>query len=459
MVADSAGAAVAATDGPRKSGARAPRRIPGNIAQGLAAATCTLLGTTVALPVAAEEEPLWEFDTALLYYGESDDRVQDLSLNVLARRLFTDDKVLSLGLVYDSLTGASPSGAIPQDEVQTFTRPSGNAVYSVAPADLPLDNTFLDTRYALTVGWQQPIGRLYTGSAGVSFSTEYDYTHAGLNFGVTRDFNKRNTTVSLGAAIARDELDPEGGAPLPLAVMGDLDDLSSRGAGTEEKDVLDLLFGITQVINENFLVQVNYSLSDSSGYLNDPYKILSVVDPTTGRGIARTPPTGGTGPLHEYRFESRPESRTKHSLYAQGKYYMDGKVLDLSWRYMTDDWDIDSHTLDATFRWPLGERNWLEPHLRFYTQSEADFYRASLPAGELPAFASADYRLAAFDAITAGLKYGWRTTSGNEFAVRLEYYRQDGDIPPEQLFGDHTSEALYPGLDAVILDFSYGFDL
>src|SRR5690606_20809386 len=128
----------------------------------------------------------------------------------------------------DSLTGASPSGAIPLNEVQTFTRPSGNDVYTVQPGELPLDDTFLDTRYALTATWQQPLGRLYTGSVGLSFSTEYDYTHAGLNFGITRDFNKRNTTLSLGAAIARDEIDPEGGAPLPLAPMGNIGDLSAR---------------------------------------------------------------------------------------------------------------------------------------------------------------------------------------------------------------------------------------
>jgi hypothetical protein len=450
---------VVATDKPRQARPRTSGgKIPGNIAQALAAATCSLLGTTAALPAAAEEEPQWEFNTALLYYGESDDRVQDLSLNVLARRLFADERILSLSLAYDSLTGASPSGAIPQDEVQTFTRPSGEAVYSVAPGELPLDDTFLDTRYALTAGWQQPIGRLYTGSAGISFSTEYDYTHAGMNVGISRDFNKRNTTVSLGAAVARDELDPVGGAPLPLAEMGDLGDLSSRGAGTGEKDVIDLLFGITQVINERFLVQINYSLSDSSGYLNDPYKILSVVDPATGNAIARTP-VPGSGPVHEYRFENRPDQRTKHSLFLQGKYYVEGKVLDMSWRYMTDDWGIDSHTLDATFRWPLGEKSWLEPHLRIYTQAEADFYRGSLPAGELPAYASADYRLAAFDAITAGVKYGRRTSSGNELTVRLEYYRQDGDIADDQLFGDQTSEALYPGLDAIILNLGYGFDL
>ena len=452
-------AAVAATDSKRDAALRSQQKIPGNVAQGLAAATCSLLGTAVAMPVSAQEEPTWEFDTAFLYYGESDDRVQDLSLNVLARRLFADDKTLSLGLVYDSLTGATPSGAIAQDEVQTFTRPSGNDVYSVAPGELPLDDTFLDTRYALTAGWEQPIGRLYKGHAGLSFSTEYDYTHTGVNFGISRDFDKRNTTVSLGIALARDELDPEGGAPLPLALMGDVGDLSSRSSGTEDKDVLDVLLGVTQVINEKFLIQVNYSLSDSSGYLSDPYKILSVVDPLTGEGIARTPAPGALGPLHEYRFESRPDERTKQSLFARGKYYLDGKVLDVSWRYMTDDWEIDSHTLDLKVYWPLGERYWLEPQLRLYTQTEADFYHASLPAGDLPAFASADYRLGEFDAITAGLGYGWRTSSGDEVALRLEYYRQDGDVPADQLIGDQTSEALYPGLDAVILTLRYGFDL
>ena len=431
----------------------------GHIAQGLAAATCSLLGTSATLPVLAQEQPDWEFDTALLYYGEDGDRVQDLSLNLLAKRLFPDDKILSVGLAVDSLTGATPSGAVPQDELQTFTRPSGESVYPVAAGELPLDDTFLDTRYALTASWQQPLGRDYAGTAGISFSTEYDYTHAGANFSLSRDFNKRNTTVSLGLALARDELDPVGGAPLPLVSMSDVGDLSGRG-GSESKDVVDLLLGVTQVINEKFLVQFNYSLSDASGYLNDPYKILSVVDPVSGDAIDRTPAPGFEGPLHEYRFESRPDKRTKHSLFGQGKYYLGGKVLDVSYRYMTDDWGIDSHTLDTKLFLPLGDTRYIEPHIRFYTQSEADFYRVSLLDGEpLPQFASADYRLGNFDAITAGLKYGWRTSSGRDFAVRLEYYRQEGEVPPDQRVGSQDRSSLYPGLDAIILNFSYGFGM
>jgi hypothetical protein len=162
--------------------------------------------------------------------------------------------------------------------------------------------------------------------------------------------------------------------------------------------------------------------------------------------------------LHEYRFESRPDKRTKHSLFGQGKYWLGGKVLDLSYRFMTDDWGIDSHTLDTKLNLPIGQTGFLEPHVRFYTQTEADFYRVSLLDGEpMPQFASADHRLGRFDAITAGLKYGWQTGSGNDIAVRLEYYRQDGEIPSNQLAGNQGAASPYPGLDAVIFNVSYGF--
>ena len=428
------------------------------VTKSLAAATCALLGTT-ANQVQAQEEHTWDFNTALLYYGENDDRVQDASLAFSARRLFADDKALTLGLTVDSLTGATPVGAAPMDVAQTFTSASGNSIYTTPANSLPLDDTFLDTRVAVNASWQQPLGRLFNGSAGVSFSKEYDYVHIGANAGLSRDFNKRNTTVSLGFAVSKDDIESVGGTPIPLASMLDVGDLSNK-RGDDTKDVVDLLLGVTQVINRNLLVQVNYSYSDSSGYLSDPYKVLSVVDAVTGDTLTRTPTPGVDGPSHEFLYEGRPQDRIKQSVYTQAKYYMSGKVLDLSYRYMSDDWEIDSHTIDARLKFPIGDRSYLEPHVRYYTQSEAEFYRASVTAGEpLPLYASADYRLGNFDAITAGAKYGWKTDSGHDISFRLEYYMQDGDVPSGQLIGNQLQRDMYPGLDAIIFNFSYGFGL
>jgi hypothetical protein len=423
----------------------------------LAAATCSLLGSSLPQPVQAQEEPGWDFNTALLYYGEDDDRVQDLSLDMLARRTFVDDRILTFGLTLDTLTGATPNGATPQDVAQTFTQPSGRSVYVTPPGQLPLDDTFKDTRAAIAVNWLQPLGRLYQLNVGASASKEYDYLHLGLNAKISRDFNQRNTTLSAGLAFSADELDPEGGSPMGLTPMRDSVDGGELKGPKQTKDVVDAIIGVTQVISKNMLVQLNYSYSDNSGYLNDPYKIISVVDGTSG-DVIPIPSSPAPGPLYLYLYEERPDSRVKHSLYAQTKYYMSGNILDVSYRYMTDDWDIDSHTLDMRYRWPFGNGRYLEPHLRFYTQSEADFYNISLVDGDpLPDYASADYRLGNFDAITAGLKYGWKTGSGNDMNVRLEVYRQTANVSASQLIGNQLDRDNTPDLNAIIFQFGYRF--
>ena len=75
------------------------------------------------------------------------------------------------------------------------------------------------------------------------------------------------------------------------------------------------------------------------------------------------------------------------------KYWLGGDVLNLSYRYATDDWEIDSHTLDGRYRIALGDARYLEPHLSYYTQTEAIFYRFSLLDDEpLPEFAASDFR-------------------------------------------------------------------
>lgn len=428
---------------------------PAKIYSTLAAATCALLGSNLPEPVQAQEDLGWGFDTALLYYGEDDDRVQDFSASVLGTRTYVDDRILTLGVTLDALTGASPNGALPQSFAQTITQPSGKKTFDTSADELPIDSTFRDTRLALTGNWQQPLGRLYQLSVGASASKEYDYLHLGLNAKISRDFNNRNTTLSGGFAIASDEIDPEGGTPDGLSQMLDVGDLSNR-RGSQSKDLFDVIFGVTQVINRNLVAQVNYSYSDSSGYLSDPFKVVSVIDGSTGDAVANLP-APADGPSHVYLYEHRPGGRAKHSLYTQAKYYSSGKVLDISYRYMTDDWEIDSHTMDLRYRWPIGN-GYIEPHVRYYSQTAADFYSLSLVDGDpLPEYASADHRLGEFDAITIGAKYGWKTSNGNDMNVRLEFYQQSGSVSGNQLIGNQVDQDNYPDLNAIIFQYGYGF--
>jgi hypothetical protein len=418
----------------------------------LAAATCALLGQAAPGAVSAQELAPWDIDTSMLLYSESDGRVRDLSLTARARKEMREEKFLNLTLAIDSLTGASPSGATPAGTVQTFTSPSGNSQYTVAPGAQALDTSFLDTRTALTANWDMPLTRLALLSVGASLSDEYDYTHTGVNARLARDFNNRNTTLSFGVALANDTISPVGGSPVALApVLGLGSSVNKRG--DESKDVTDLLLGVTQVLSRHTIVQLNYSLSQSDGYLTDPYKILSVVDPVTGNPVAGP---AGSG-LNRYLYESRPDTRDKQSVFALLKHDFDGDVLEASYRYMTDDWGVDSHTLELRYRWSFGAR-YLQPHLRFYQQTAADFYRTVLFAGApLPDHATADHRLGEFDGVTVGLKYGKATASGGEWSARVEYYTQSGNASPGSAVGALTRFDLYPDLNAVIAQFSYNF--
>jgi hypothetical protein len=430
------------------------KRVLREIGTRLAAATCALLGPgALAGRVSAQEIAPWDIDTSLLIYSESDGRVRDTSLNARARKEIREEKFLDLTLAIDSLTGASPSGAAPANAVQTFTNPSGNALYTIQPREQALDTSFLDTRTALTASWEMPVTRLALLSVGASLSDEYDYTHTGINARLARDFNNRNTTLSFGVALANDTINPVGGSPVPLAPMLGLGTVANK-QGDQSKDVTDFLIGVSQVLNRHTIVQFNYSLSQADGYLTDPYKVLSVVDPITGNLVAGP---AGSG-RNRYLFESRPETRDKQSIYALLKRDFNGDVLETSYRYMTDDWGVDSHTVEVRYRWNFGSSRYLQPHVRFYQQTAADFYRTVLFNGSpLPTFATADHRLGEFDGLTVGVKYGHTTARDSEWSARVEYYTQTGNASPGSAVGALANLDLYPDLNALIAQFSYKF--
>ena len=243
MGADLAAAAAGATDMSKQEKKHTERQV----SVALASATCALLGTGVSAPVDAQELPDWDFNTSLLYYGEDGDRVQDLSFKSLTTRRFTDDRLLTFGLTVDTLTGASPNGTIRQDVPQTYTRPSGRSSYTVPAGELPLDDTFKDTRVAISANWQQPAGEKGLFDVGFSASKEYDYLHTGVNARYAHDFNQRNTTVSAGFAFSSDSIEPVGGAPTPFTPMLEVGNTSNR-LGDQDKDILDFVLGVTQVI-------------------------------------------------------------------------------------------------------------------------------------------------------------------------------------------------------------------
>jgi len=76
----------------------------------LTTATCALLGGTAQAATANAEET-WNFDTAFMHYAETD-RVTATELIIAGKKTFANDKILSLKLTFDTLSGASARSAL-----------------------------------------------------------------------------------------------------------------------------------------------------------------------------------------------------------------------------------------------------------------------------------------------------------------------------------------------------------
>jgi hypothetical protein len=420
----------------------------------LTAFTATLLGSST---VSASDSG--KIDSSLLIYSESArvkaaEGVFDLS------RTLSERRTVGLRLTLDALTGASPNGATPSSQIQTFTGPSGGKSYVADAGKTPLDNTFTDKRIALDGSLKESLDRITFVTVGGHLSLEHDYSSFGINGGISRDFNRRNTTLGVSAAYSHDVVSPIGGAPTPLTSMPPPSANTGEGDGEGEgggagpgkgKDTFDGVAGISQVLGRNTIVRLDYSLSRSSGYLNDPYKILSVVQDWN---------SAAPGEPFDYVYENRPGTRKKQALFGELRRYIAGSTLDLSYRYFWDDWGITSQTADVFLRLPVGNDHALEPHVRWYRQSAADFYHAYLVEGQaFPNFASADSRLAAFDAITYGLKYSWPMDPGLRVSLSAEYYTQMGKRAPPDAIGILRQYDLFPALDAFMVRIGFSYDL
>lgn len=418
----------------------------------LSALTAALLGSGAVK--AAESAKV---DSDLLIYSESG-RVKVAEGVLDYSKVVSERQSVGVRLTLDALTGASPTGAAPSNKAQTFTGPSGGVGYTIPAGQIPVDSTFHDTRFAVDGRLMESLDRVTMVKVGAHVSKERDYLSFGLNGGITRDFNRRNTTLGISGSYSHDIVSPIGGAPAPLTAMPPpsglgqgLDDRGATAGPGKGKDVVGGIAGITQVIGRETILRVDYSVNRTSGYLNDPYKLVSLV-----QGDGSTSP----GTTIDNLYENRPGVRNETALFTEVRQYLFGSALDLSYRFFRDDWGIRSHTADALWRFPLPDDRAIEPHFRWYRQTAADFYHPFLVDGQgIPLVASADTRLAAFDAMTFGLKYSFALDEYSRMSISAEYYTQLGSRGPPDAPGFLAQYNLFPNLNAGMVRIGYKHDL
>ncbi len=377
-------------------------------------AACSLIAAAGTSEVQAVESP-WQVDTSYLSYTEADDRVS-VSKTLANLNRISDQGVVSVSLVHDTMSGASPTGAIrSSDSAVSYTSASGSGVSAGSGGDYSLGE-FEDTRIQAGLGVEREHSRGLTLSYGGVVSQESDYESLGANVGIARESVDKITTYNAGLALTTDTIyrSDSGSTPEPLGNVQ-----QGRPFSEGSRDTVDGLLGVSRVLNRSTIAQATVSFGLSEGYHSDPYKIISAAD-DQDRILAN---------FHD----SRPASRFRTTVFGKVVHQIKDTIntIHLSYRLYQDDWGVQSHTADVRYRHQLSKRHYLEPHLRLYRQTAADFYNRRLRVDEglnpiLPenGFASADYRLDTMTSSTLGLKYGVKLAASTDLRFRVEYLDQ-----------------------------------
>jgi len=348
-------------------------------------------------------------------YKEDDHRIEVNTGLFKFEQALTPSTVLKGEMVYDSISGATPTGGPP---------PPGSNQVPLAP--------LTETRYAGGLELHQRWGN-HTLTPQVAYSTESDYESWGISLKDDISFNNKNTTISVGAAHNFDTI-LAGNSPYVPS-----DEVNKRGS-------TDMLLGVSQLLGPKTILLVNGTYGYANGYLTDPYKGVRFdsvdFDPTFIFG------------------EQRPTYRSREVFYASLTHFItpaDASV-ELAYRFYHDSYDIYANSAILTWYQKVGEHLSIEPSLRYYRQTEASFYYEQVPADlgnpfpfaktpDTPTIYSADYRLSSLTTWTMGVKVKYKVHE--HFSVDATYERY------VMLGNDNvTSASAYPKANVLMVGLS-----
>ena len=294
---------------------------------------------------------------------------------------------------YETMSGASPLGTIQGADGDPLLVMSGASI----------DDTRMDLNVKTTRYYENGNASIVGG-----YSTEDDYEAFNLGLEGEKHINDKLTTLMGGIGYSDDTIEP---TPAPGRVT------------EEEKYTATTFIGIAQVINAESVLQTSINYAYSDGYLSDPYKLV----------------------------DQRPDSRSSIAWNTRYRYYLGSldAAVHADYRLYVDDWDMLSHTIGFEWHQNIDPNLRIIPSFRYYSQSQADFYKPYDNA-QIEGDKSSDYRLSPFGAVTFGLaavahSYNWKVI------VSAERYIADGDLA----LG--TVETEHPGLLQYTL-LTVGFD-
>jgi hypothetical protein len=328
-----------------------------------------------------------DIDSSKLASGSTDSRYEVEAHQLKLQAPVTERSDLNLKLVHESMSGATP----------WFVEADANG----DPVQVMSGATVEDRRTdVLTTGSYYFDRAKLALSTGISTENDYFAWNGGLSGEM--HFNEKHTTLGGGFGLSLDRIEPTDS------------DLFANRPEDEDKQSYSVFASIAQVVGRESAIQSSLTFQHSNGFLSDPYKLVSV---------------GGVNLA-----DSRPSDRNQLSWLTRYRHHfsrVDG-TLHADYRFYVDDWEINSHTLELAWYQTLWDSIRLIPSLRYYSQSQAEFYGPFFAALPPEGHASSDYRLSPYGAFSWKLKAeamlrDWPFHMDWRIGISWERYLSDAD--------------------------------
>jgi len=356
--------------------------------------TCSLLATTSLM---AEDYVTIEY----MGYDEESGRTTISTPSIEINKDFGADYTLNLSVAHDSVSGASPifhdssSGA-------SAKIPDG----TINPNDIEYSNVdYEDERTAVGVNLTKRFESRDELTVGGNYSKEHDYESKEMSIEYLHYLDSsKNQSISIGTSYQKNDVS------VYCSLNTDECD-SSSGASEKVKDldVISSEIGFTQTIDKTSQLKASLFYISEDGYLSNPYMRV-VREYNTNPKITE---------------DKKPNSRKAYGALFQYSKALNEKLTTVSsYRFYTDDWDISSHTLKSELYYEFNDKLTTGVGLRYYTQSEAEFYNSSMDYFTNQTHASSDRRMSSFDSLNYKLSGDYKISSDISVNASLNYYDQ-----------------------------------
>ena len=340
-----------------------------------------------------------------LQYNESDSRTTVSAPSIMINKDFGTDYSLNVSFVGDAVSGASPTNYDSTSGASAFNKGTNIPVGDIKYGNVEYEENRLAGSAILTTRFKNRDEL----SVGLSHSTESDFYSAEASGEYLHWLGEsKNQSISFGASYQSNEI-------LDKCAGGNIACDGTSGASQKETaTAINAQLSYFTNIDSTSYAKATLFYSNDDGYLTNPYQ--NVV--RNNNGINADVVT-----------ESRPDTR---SAYGLGLKYTnaltDSTSLHLGYRYYGDDWGISSHTLDSDIYFEVANKWTFKLGLRYYMQSEADFYSQRNDFFTNEVYASSDQRLSDFDAITYKASFDYKISKDFSVNFGANFYDQSTDL-------------------------------